>query len=418
MSSHQSPFVLEWSQRALVGYDARSNTTRTFSSAEEVAGATREAIVAVGRRSVFIRSVRVPDLGYDEIRQVLQLRLGDLFPVATQDLAIDFQLTDDLNAEGRLAIVAAMPTIELARLYADLRAASVRIIRVVPAAMASALIEGVDHQPSAVVQQTVDGLAIDIVAGGAIRQSRVTNLPQQIEAEICRTFGLTGLECGTIVSAGGLTLPFADLTVKESGLTALYQAQDKLSINLELPEEVAARRNRERSRKQRLALLLMAAAGVLGIYVFFDYNDSIAATRQVQTRHDRRMRALKTQQERLETALAATAAQEKELDRAYRPAQKFSDVYTILANRTNAGVWLTGVTLERGKAFSTRGVATSNEAIASYLKALSSEDRFRDVRLVFANNSTIEEVPVVNFSISGFPVGNLPLVETKKGAKR
>src|SRR5690606_36895177 len=118
-----TPRVLEWSSRGILGYDSTTKTTRTFSSFTEAAGIASDAIVAVGGRSVFLRVLRVPDVSPEEVRQILRLRLTDLFPVATNNHALDFQLTEDVNAKGRLALVAALPTAELAKLYSELRAA-------------------------------------------------------------------------------------------------------------------------------------------------------------------------------------------------------------------------------------------------------------------------------------------------------
>ncbi len=89
---------------------------------------------------------------------------------------------------------------------------------------------------------------------------------------------------------------------------------------------------------------------------------------------------------------------------------------TLVANQAPADLWLTGVTAERGKSVLVRGTATRSEAVAVFLDRLAKTGRLRDVRLVFSSNAVIDQAPVVQFSISAFPVGNLPLVE--KGNKR
>ncbi|MEQ1936136.1 MAG: PilN domain-containing protein [Fimbriimonadaceae bacterium] len=78
------------------------------------------------------------------------------------------------------------------------------------------------------------------------------------------------------------------------------------------------------------------------------------------------------------------------------------------------GLWLTGMGLERGKEGTVRGIATTNDVLSKYLDALSEDPRFRDVKLLFANNSEIEGQPVVNFSITAHIVGNFPLMEAEK----
>jgi Tfp pilus assembly protein PilN len=76
-------------------------------------------------------------------------------------------------------------------------------------------------------------------------------------------------------------------------------------------------------------------------------------------------------------------------------------------------VWLTGVTFERGKPLLVRGTALSGASVAAYLQSLSGQSRFRDVKLVFANDATIETTQVQQFSISAHAVGNLPLTDPK-----
>jgi hypothetical protein len=83
-------------------------------------------------------------------------------------------------------------------------------------------------------------------------------------------------------------------------------------------------------------------------------------------------------------------------------------------------VWLTGFTAERGKPFTARGIAKTGDGVVQYLQALTLEQRLRDVKLVAsANNAKIDETPVVQFSISAFPIGNLTLAdpEAKKSAR-
>ena len=54
----------------------------------------------------------------------------------------------------------------------------------------------------------------------------------------------------------------------------------------------------------------------------------------------------------------------------------------------------------------------------NYNKELTKQKRLRDVRLLFANSGDIDGSPVVQFSVSAFPVGNLPIVETGKQKKK
>jgi hypothetical protein len=51
------------------------------------------------------------------------------------------------------------------------------------------------------------------------------------------------------------------------------------------------------------------------------------------------------------------------------------------------------------------------------VSALSKQSRFRDVRLVFANAGEVEGEKIVQFNITAFPVGNLPIIQTSKKKK-
>jgi Tfp pilus assembly protein PilN len=86
----------------------------------------------------------------------------------------------------------------------------------------------------------------------------------------------------------------------------------------------------------------------------------------------------------------------------------------LSSNRIPEGAWLNGFSLERGKLLQVRGTSKSSETVSEYMRNLQAEPRLRDVRLVSANNAAIETNQVVQFSVSAFPVGNLPLIEFGK----
>src|SRR5579871_2438212 len=101
--------VVEWSptQVSYIG----SNHERHFAdSFEELVAVlpSRDIVVAVSRRNAFLRATRVPNAPKAEVRRILQVQIGQLFPIAAHDLSFDFHLANDVNAEGRLAIVAAV----------------------------------------------------------------------------------------------------------------------------------------------------------------------------------------------------------------------------------------------------------------------------------------------------------------------
>ncbi|HLO97838.1 MAG TPA: PilN domain-containing protein, partial [Fimbriimonas sp.] len=109
--------------------------------------------------------------------------------------------------------------------------------------------------------------------------------------------------------------------------------------------------------------------------------------------------------------------QAEQLGYAFQPAQKASDVLKVVSGLVPSGVWLTGVTFERGKVLQIRGTGTNPVAVSNYVRALTKQSRLRDVKLLFANSTDIEGTPAVQFSITAFPKGNVPILETGKKKK-
>jgi len=81
-------------------------------------------------------------------------------------------------------------------------------------------------------------------------------------------------------------------------------------------------------------------------------------------------------------------------------------------------VGLTGVTLERGKPVQVRGASTDSAGVKQFLEKLNASDRFRDVKLSFANDAKIDDVPVSQFALTATAVGNLPLAEPDKKKRK
>jgi Tfp pilus assembly protein PilN len=332
-------------------------------------------------------------------------------------------LTNDVDAEGRLAVVAAMRESDLKTLLADAKAAGFKIERVIPAAFGSMLLaESLGHRDLAVVQDTREGLAIDLLAGGELRYSRVAPMPANpalIDGEISRSFQAVSLSCAPTLAAGGF--PYAEAEYKSAThtLEALATtALDRLGINLETQETRDKRQKDLVSKRSRMALLMCAAALVAALYVYFDWSDHAEQADKANAKWNLGLTKLRKETKTLEASMTKLGATSDSLKRAFQPAQTPYDILTTIANHAPKGLWLTGITFERGKIMYIRGTSSTGEAVTAYLQALTSEDRLRDVKLVFATNGEIEKTPVVQFSIQAFPVGNLPLIEQKKGVKK
>jgi len=420
-ASHVFPRVIEWSSTGVLAYDAG---TRQLMNASNLAEMSTKfgggpVLMSVSRRSTFVKAVRVPNAGANEIKLILQTQMMDMFPVSLNELAYSFRLTDDVTPEGRLAIVAAMREVDLKALFAEAKEAGFKVERVVPAGFGSLLLaESLGHRDAAIVQKTAEGLSIDVLSGGELRYSRIAPLPpsaQLIDAEIGRTFAAVNLPCAPTIAAGGLEFPDADTISAIPSIEALATMPlDRLGINIETRESVEKREKVATANRSRLAILMCASAALVVALVWLDRADQAEVAQRGTAAWNGKLTKLRTERKKAQATLETTQKLADTTKRAFEPAQRVSDIFTTVTNHVPKSVWLTSVTFDRGKLMFIRGTATDSAGVGDYLGALTTEPRLRSVTLTFANNGEIDKTPVVQFSIQGFPVGNLPLVEAKK----
>lgn len=432
-SSNPLPLVC-WSPGHVLAYDPVAGRTYEGASAVEIASSLggHQVVAAISRRNAFVRTARVPNSSRAEIAQVLALTIGNHVPVPTGELAYDFRLTEDVNVDGRLAVIGATRIETLHAMQADLAAAGLASAHTVPVAFGAERIAAHAGLPDcAVVEMTEEGLCIDLVAGGELRYSRVVpppESPREVDEIVRRSFEVAGLPVGRVIAAGGYDVPGAQ-RVSETAREALARESGQIAIHLESPEAIAERaKSRERSRT-RMAVVLVGACLVIATLIYLDFADAKSKIDSEDAKYQAALRTLRS--EKTAAATKATKAEKLAgtLERAFDPAQPFSDVVTVLAAQMPAKVWLNGISLERGKPLLVRGTALQNEAVTTYLDSLrlaggvnpqsmATLPRFRDVKLVVANNSTIETTPVVQFSVSALPVGNLPVIEQTQTRRR
>ena len=215
------------------------------------------------------------------------------------------------------------------------------------------------------------------------------------------------------------TATAANLAVPPTWTGELSSALSADGFRFELPEVVMKRETGREQGKLRFAALLFLASLTLAAYALTEKADfnALEARRVADAKRNatRSGRIMKEAEASAQDAITVNSA----LERAFKPAQRASDIAILAGNRLPTGAWLTGVTYERGKAATFRGTAKTSEDVAKYLDLLRKEKRLRGVELVFATDSAIEKTPVVQFSVSAFPVGNVPLTEEPvSGAKR
>jgi Tfp pilus assembly protein PilN len=418
--------VIEWSSSRVTAYNPQNrqyHTAGSIAEAVQFLQGARGVVVALSRRSSFLRTLRVPDSAKAQVRQVLQLQLNALLPATPGGFAFDFRLTKSVNGEGRLAVVAAVANETLRQIHRELKAAGVEPIVVVPTAFGSWLLSNSLNIPQcAVVENVTEGLAIDIIADDELRYTRVVPLPKDseaIEAEICRTFSIARVPCSHIVASAGFTFDGADTTVATRPLEVFSTGLlSKLELNIELPETLDKRRSGSLAGRARIAIVMSAVALGAAAYVFMDQASAAAAVQHVLDTRAKSLAQLKSMKSTLDTKVSDQTKLQARLAAAFQPVQNLSDVVVTFSTETPPGVWLNGITLERGKPLQLRGTAMTSEQVAQYVQLLSTDERFRQVRLVFANDSTIEKTPVVQFSISAHVLGNLPLSDPFGAGKK
>lgn len=357
--------------------------------------------LAFSRRHVFLRTTHVPDVPVQAARAIVSLRVTELFPLPAGDAAFDIALTDEVDAAGRLAILAGVSAVELRRAYAACHALGVKVgLITAEASAAEGAAKRAGVTDAAVVGELDGKRTIDLVIGGRLRYSRLVHLDAPVEAEIIRSATAANVPAPAIV-------PLLPDDKAPDGAFAF-----------ELPERLAARTREKESSRMRLALLMLGASLALAAFVAVDRRDRAAVEGVNAAAAQRKARKAQVAAKLRETEAGRVAAVNNELTQAFRPGQPLGDVVATVGNRLPAGSWLSGVTLERGKPATLRGTVMRSEDVAKYLESLRGERRLRDVRLIFATDGKIDQTPVVQFSLSAFPVGNLPLAPMGRAGSR
>ncbi|MFQ3586841.1 MAG: PilN domain-containing protein [Fimbriimonadaceae bacterium] len=422
MSRHALPHrVLEWSPRAVRCVDEATRTSQVFPSAAAAAQALGggPVVLALSRRNSFLRTVKLPAAPRPELRRLLEFQSESIFPMPVSDLAFDLQPTEETGPDGRTTVVAATPSNELKRAFDEVQAAGFRIAKVVPTAMASPLVaEGSGLRTAIVVEDTPEGLALDVVVDGEIRASRVAPTGSDLGAELGRTAAMLNLSDPQVLLTNGLMPAAGQMKATLTPLEALAgPGATRIEVDLEPREIVLARERRVRARLKRFAALIGASAVLLAVLVALDYSDAQSAVDRARSNMNASVTRLTNIKRSIESDVARESRNLEALKRAFDVAQPLPDVVKLVSDEVPDGLWLTGITLERGRPLVLRGTAVRSDAVAEYLERLNRTERLRDVRLVFSNNATIEATPVVQFSINAFPIGNLPLLETERRSR-
>ena len=363
-------------------------------------------LVGIGRRAVFLKTVRLPKAAPEDLRRILGVQLGQLFPLPPDRLSFDFLQTADQTPEGCLTVVAAMRGEDLLRLQADLKQAGLTAGQVLPVALAAPAVAASAGQTDALLLESApDGLALDVVRDGVIVFSRVVPAGSDPEGEARRTLAAAGSGPLPLVAVGEAGLPDA-LPAFGSALSLLHEAPP---FSFRLAGDRARELAKRAAERTRLAVLLMLSALLLVALVWVDREAALAAATRRQGALARQLTRLRSVQDAETLKAQKVTGVQDVLDRAFAPAQPPGDIVAVVGDSLPPGAWLTGLGVERGKPLQLRGTATSPGAVPRIVHTLGANPRFRDVRLVFANSVTIGKARAVEFDISAVCVGNLPL---------
>lgn len=418
MSVSQFP-VLEWSPGACRVFVPGTGNLTKFGPLAEVlaaAGNPSKVVLALGHRQAFVKHTYLPDVGRAELLGLLKFRTAEMFPVGQTSLAYDVLPGKGRGPEGRSATVVAAKAETLSQAESELRALGCKIVRTLPVSLGS--IGLVEPGPTLVVQPVPEGIAFDVVRDGTLAYSRVATVSDEVELkrEVSRTLESAGVEGADVATAGGLTV--GDWRLVQGTSLASLAGNLPNGLDLRLPEQVAKEEAGKVTSRRRLAVLLMASLACGACMVYLERDDAARQVAAEKTKMGRETTRLKDKKSVIDKRLTEINGTLTFAADGVHPRQYLGDVVTVAANNAPEGLWLTGITMERGRDLSVRGTAKKEEQISAYVNSLAASDRLRDVRLVFSNKSDIDDVPVVQFAVSAHIVGNLPLEEIGKGTKK
>lgn len=415
MSRRVEPSLhIEWSSDRVAAVDIRSGESAVGANVAEVVAKFRghsHALVGVGRGHVFLKTVRLPKAAPADLRRIAVVQIAQLFPLPPTEISFDIHQTEQRNAEGLLTVIAAVRTSDLKRIQSELKQSNVAASRVLPVAFgAAAVATKAGVEDALVIESSPTGLSLDVVQGGSLRFSRLVPAQSDPDCEARRTLAAAQVEDLPIVAAGGL--PIADSIVSMG--TSLASLGDAPPFSFELAEDRIREIRKQASTRTRLAGLMLAAAILMLTLVWSERSDQAAVVNAGAAKWNGKLNKLRSIRDDATDKAGKASSIDAALNRAFDPAQPPGDVISVVGDALPTGVWLTGVNAERGKPVQIRGTAKTSDQVARYVQALGDSQRFRDVKLVFTNDSRIEEHPVVQFNVSATAVGNLPMPEPPK----
>ena len=404
--------AIEWSPEAVRVWNpvsGRIATGATLADVSDVFGGLRHAVVGLARTHAFTKRIALPKASPDDMRQMLQFQIGQHVPLPPDQVSFDFSTTDVRMDDGFLTLLAVARTEDIRQLRSAMAQAGIAIDRILPICLAAPIaIRSAGRSSGLVIDHWLGQPTHDGVFDGHWVYGRTADQGEDEEREIARTLAAAGM--GPLESVLG--------PQPGDGGFLLRHLPDVTGIALEPAEDRLQRERRKRVARTRFGILMLLAALLLVAWVWDERDRNAAVLRRGEGTWARQLSQLRSIR-KTEQAKAAEATKVRSaLDRSFVTAQSPNDIVHLVSGLLPTDIWLTGVSAERGKPVQIRGTAVSAEAVARLVATLSGSPRFREVRLLFANASKIDETPVVQFSITAVAVGNLPMPEPDKAARK
>lgn len=413
--SHRAQLLIEWDREWVRVHIVDSAQTREAGSLDGIDGiGNKSAIVFLSRRHVLHRAIALPDAPKPDAMVALKMKLGDIFPIPASELAFDFLPTTEKTENGRICNVFAARSSDIAELIEVCQRHGIQIEQIVPSqALTIKVSEQLAISSGVFAERFGDFVNLDAYRYGELVASKMATL-NTLDTEVARMKALTGE--GTKTVAFNVGLASVDTKLEHPYFEKYLQSQ--LSLDLEPEEYRLARVEKDRTRKHRVFYMVGILGVLIGLLTASDYMTNNSKYADAKAKNDRKTKMTTQITEAAEAKTAALKPQADQLKIAFVPAQQPSDILKVISSEVPADTWLTGVTFERGKIVQIRGVSKNPQSVSAYAQKLSKQNRFRDVRLVSANGGDIAGIPTVQFNITAFPVGNLPIIETGTKKKK
>lgn len=411
--------IIEWSPegcRIVDPIQRKVIEAPTASDCLSLAGKPKQVILALARRQTFVKTISLPNVGKVEALNILQFQIDDVFPVESAELSYDIEQTKLTDSDGRQTVVIAVKADVLRQAKRDIESTGTKIIRQIPATLGSAVIaESKAQDPALVVSNTPEGTAFDVVSGGSVIYTRIAAKDLTIEqqnAEAVRTLASAKVVSAPIIFE-------SDQSGTGSPLSSFVSILDShTDLDIRLPEYRDAQETKLVNSRRSLAVLLFGATICIAAMFYMDRDDLNIKIAKETKKWDKELEAFTDRKALLAPRLSSAEDNQKLIINLMQPKQYASDVVKTVSNLVTEGVWLTGISFERGKPILIKGTAKNQNQIAEFVTSLSTSERLRDVTLSFANDTKIEETAVAQFSISAHVIGNFPLDEPKKSTSR